>query len=52
MGVKVGLNYLKKVALLFRFKRDILADGAQVIGHGHQVVNLFHAILVFLCKST
>ena len=29
--VKV-LNYLKKVALFFRFERDILADGAQVIG--------------------
>jgi hypothetical protein len=29
--VKV-LNYLKKVALIFRFERDILADGAQVIG--------------------
>ena len=28
--VKV-LNYLKKVALFFRFERDILADGAQVI---------------------
>ena len=27
--VKV-LNYLKKVALFFRFERDILADGAQV----------------------
>ena len=26
------LNYLKKVALFFRFERDILADGAQVIG--------------------
>ena len=24
--------YLKKVALFFRFERDILADGAQVIG--------------------
>jgi len=29
--VKV-LNYLKKVALFFRFERNILADGAQVIG--------------------
>ena len=29
--VKV-LNYLKKVALFFRFERDIFADGAQVIG--------------------
>ena len=29
--VKV-LNYLKKVVLFFRFERDILADGAQVIG--------------------
>ena len=29
--VKV-LNYLKKVTLFFRFERDILADGAQVIG--------------------
>ena len=26
------LNYLKKAALFFRFERDILADGAQVIG--------------------
>ena len=25
-------NYLKKVALFFRFERDIFADGAQVIG--------------------
>jgi len=34
--VKV-LNYLKKVALFFRFERDILADGAQVIGLIRQV---------------
>jgi hypothetical protein len=26
------LNYLKKVALFFRFERDIPVDGAQVIG--------------------
>ena len=28
----VGLKLLKESALFFRFERDILADGAQVIG--------------------
>ena len=39
--VKV-LNYLKTFALLFRFERDILADGAQVMS----------VIISFGCKGT
>ena len=47
--VKV-LNYLKKVALFFRFERDILADGAQVIGRS-RLVNVAEVHHIACCYS-